>query len=271
MKSPFPGMDPYLEAHWGDVHARLVTYASDQLAQQMPANLKVRIEEYVAVEIEDEPQDHFYVPDVRVFERSGSAGAGAATTGAATAVATAAQEQTDVEEPLYIPFAVEPPTQREIRIVDARDGGRLITAIEFLSLTNKTTGRDDYRRKQAEIIEGGANLVEIDLLRSGKWVLAGAQRFVKKTHRGPYRICVVRASAQRTGLYRASFSRRLPNIPIPLRPTDPDAVLRLQPLIEQAYANGQYSDLDYRPEPDPPLMEEERPWVDELLKKAGKR
>lgn len=35
MKSPFPGMDPYLEAHWRDVHTRLIVYASDQLRSQM--------------------------------------------------------------------------------------------------------------------------------------------------------------------------------------------------------------------------------------------
>lgn len=28
MSSPFPGMDPHLEAHWGNVHHRLITYAS---------------------------------------------------------------------------------------------------------------------------------------------------------------------------------------------------------------------------------------------------
>ncbi len=27
MPSPFPGMDPYLEAHWRDVHAGLIIYA----------------------------------------------------------------------------------------------------------------------------------------------------------------------------------------------------------------------------------------------------
>ena len=31
MASPFPGMDPYLEAHWGDIHASLIIYARDQL------------------------------------------------------------------------------------------------------------------------------------------------------------------------------------------------------------------------------------------------
>ena len=31
MPSPFPGMDPYLEAHWRDVHASLIIYARDAL------------------------------------------------------------------------------------------------------------------------------------------------------------------------------------------------------------------------------------------------
>jgi len=29
MASPFPGMDPYLEQFWRDVHARLIIYAAD--------------------------------------------------------------------------------------------------------------------------------------------------------------------------------------------------------------------------------------------------
>ncbi|MBY0523528.1 MAG: DUF4058 family protein [Gemmataceae bacterium] len=35
MPSPFPGMDPYLESHWGDVHTKLVTYSGDQLQPQL--------------------------------------------------------------------------------------------------------------------------------------------------------------------------------------------------------------------------------------------
>jgi hypothetical protein len=35
MKSPFPGMDPYLEQHWLDVHHRLATYARDQLQRKL--------------------------------------------------------------------------------------------------------------------------------------------------------------------------------------------------------------------------------------------
>jgi hypothetical protein len=27
MPSPFPGMDPYLEVHWRDIHASLIIYS----------------------------------------------------------------------------------------------------------------------------------------------------------------------------------------------------------------------------------------------------
>ena len=40
MKSPFPGMDPYLEQHWGDVHQAFVTYLRDSLQPQLPGGLR---------------------------------------------------------------------------------------------------------------------------------------------------------------------------------------------------------------------------------------
>ena len=45
MPSPFPGMDPYLERHWGDVHTRLITSASDPLQKFLPKDLRARVEE----------------------------------------------------------------------------------------------------------------------------------------------------------------------------------------------------------------------------------
>jgi len=49
MPSPFPGMDPYLEAHWRDVHARLTVYAAETLQSVLPPGLKARVEERVVV------------------------------------------------------------------------------------------------------------------------------------------------------------------------------------------------------------------------------
>jgi hypothetical protein len=50
MKSPFPGMDPYLERHWRDVHHRLVTYTADCLRPLLPDRLRPRIEERVFID-----------------------------------------------------------------------------------------------------------------------------------------------------------------------------------------------------------------------------
>lgn len=52
MKSPFPGMDPYLEQFWLDLHARLILYACDQLEDQLPGNLIARVEERIVFIVE---------------------------------------------------------------------------------------------------------------------------------------------------------------------------------------------------------------------------
>src|SRR5947209_12316382 len=56
MKSPFPGMDPYLEQFWPDIHASLIIYSRDQLEEQLPGSLIARVEERVVVEAEEEPR-----------------------------------------------------------------------------------------------------------------------------------------------------------------------------------------------------------------------
>jgi hypothetical protein len=42
-ESPFPGMDPYLEQHWRDVHASLIVYSSDQIQVQLPDDLVANV------------------------------------------------------------------------------------------------------------------------------------------------------------------------------------------------------------------------------------
>lgn len=44
MKSPFPGMDPYLETCWGDVRASVLVYGSDALNTGLPDDLRARID-----------------------------------------------------------------------------------------------------------------------------------------------------------------------------------------------------------------------------------
>jgi hypothetical protein len=75
MPSPFPGMDPYLEAHWRDVHARLVIYACDALQAMLPGSLRARVEERVLLETPVGFADHPLYPDVRVVEYTFKRGA----------------------------------------------------------------------------------------------------------------------------------------------------------------------------------------------------
>ena len=258
-RSPFPGMDPYLEQYWGDVHHALCTYARDMLRRGLPPGLIARMDERTIIEDEVEG-DRTVIPDVRVVDR----GAG----GTALATATLA-----VAEPLVIEVEDEPVVEGFIQVIDTRSGGRVITVIEFTSPANKIgkAGREMYRQKQRELVAGGVNLVEIDLIRTGPWILRVPERRIPSARRGPYNICVSRGGRlSRFEVYPIRLQDRLPGIRIPLRTTDPDAVLDLQALIDQVYENGSYGyDVDYTQPPRPPLPQPENGWAEEKVKTSG--
>ena len=70
-----------------------------------------------------------------------------------------------VAEPCVVALPSELPTERHIEIIDRNSGNRVVTAIKLLNPANKCkgAGREAYLRKQGEYIDGGVNLVEIDL------------------------------------------------------------------------------------------------------------
>ena len=154
--------------------------------------------------------------------------------------------------------------------MDLKANRRVVTAIEFISLANKVTsvGRKQYLAKQSEFIDAEVNLVEIDLLREGTWVLAAEQEIYPDRLKGPYRVCVVRAeSSEEAELYSAGFAAPLPTIRIHRRATDKDVLLPLQSLVNKAHENGRYgNDLDYSTMPDPPLKADEQAWIVDYLK-----
>ncbi len=259
MKSPFPGMDPFLELHWGDVHTRLIVYASNQINPQLPPDLQARVEESGKVTIDDDGKvsSRTIYPDVSVVEDP----CGISSKGSQqTAVA-------EIAEPLRIRVD-ENPIRRHIEIIDGSVGGRVVTAIEILSPSNKIgfDGANAYKRKQHEYIAAGVNLVEIDLIRQGEFVVAAPLELVPEKYRNAYVICIRRAEKPwEIELYRASMAETLPNFPIPLRPTDRDAVVRLQPLIDDCYRDGRYAHIDYGQRLQPPLSDAEVAWVAGLV------
>ena len=173
---------------------------------------------------------------------------------------------------LVLPRVAEPRTQRYVQIVDSQSGNRLVTSIEFLSPGNKTgEGRNAFRKKQDLLIDGDVNVVEIDLVRAGEWSISVPIQYVPPKHRGLYRAVVVRATeALDCEYYPIPIYAPLPTLKIPLRPTDDDVALELQPLLKMAYQNGAYAEtLDYLGEPQKALPDDVREWTMRLVKKQG--
>lgn len=263
MASPFPGMDPYLEQFWGDIHHSFITYARDQLQPALPGDLRARVEERVFVESPIGHERTMY-PDIRVVER-----------GRRGREPIAAPAGVVVAEPIRMRLPDEPVTQGFIEILDMRTGRRVVTVIEVLSHSNKAAGpgRELYERKQRECKQGGVNLVEIDLLRGGRWTILVPEPLVPVSRHTAYRACVYRPGVESPSeLYPLPLRPRLPAIKIPLRPTDADVVLDLQALIDQCYRNGGYDeDIDYSLDPDPPLSASDAAWAEGLLREKGRR
>ena len=252
-KSPFPGMDPWIEDTWGEVHTSLVTYARDQIQGQLGEGLFARLEQRVYVEAHFE-ENRQYVPDVHVYERGKRPSRGGPRR---EAVAVAEPEE-------LIPFPKLDVREAYIEIRDHKSRERLVTIIEFVSPVNKRgkAGRSQYLRKQRAAVKAEVNLVEIDLLRAGKPItLAAIHRPNRLT--APYHVSICRSERSWViECYPIPLREKLPTIPIPLRPKDKDAVLDLQALVDLTYRNGRYAEtLEYDEPPYPPLKGEDATWA----------
>lgn len=259
--SPFPGMDPYLEQHWGDVHQTLITLAKGMLNERLPRDLRARTQERIVVEMPGD-DDHSYYPDIRVVHDEGRRGSATAAAGAAMATA----------EPLVVHFQ-EPETQGFLEIMEPGPERRVITVVEVVSPSNKNAGpgREQYRQKQRDLFKGGVSLVEIDLLRAGPHLLQLPLARYPVSHRTHCKVCVHRGWMPSFEIYRVPMREPLPAIRVPLRQSDPDVPLDLQTLLTQAYHDSRYDDIDYTIPPVPPLDADDAAWADELLRAAGKR
>jgi hypothetical protein len=261
IRSPFPGMDPYLESYWGDVHSAMAGYIRDGLNPRLPAGLIARTEVYVGLYVEDDRQAVFN-PDVSItdsdFDRETSGG---------LAVAVAEPKLYRIPNPLR--------KQKRVVIYEVGSDGVLVTAIEILSPTNKGD-RDEqelYRNKRREFLRAGTSVVEIDLLRGGTSVLYAPADERERRDPADYYVCAVRGWRQgQAEVYPIRLRDRLPTIRVPLRRKDPDAVLDIQDLVDRAYYFGSYHHtMRYDRDPHPPLSGDDARWADELLKAAGKR
>jgi len=256
MPSPFPGMDPYVEAsrEWPDFHNSLAEVTRATLNTILQNNYYATTVTYTAYDVIEIAQHDLrsIAPDVSIWRTN----AGIPPPGAVAVIdPPLAQSQ--------IPLEVE------VRLanVEVRKTGTntLVTAIEILSPVNKRTGsqREKYLRKRQELFRSAVHVMEIDLLRGGKRspleILPPA---------APYYVTLGRANNRpRIDVWPIQLTDRLPRLPIPLSSPDPDVVLDLGAIVRDVYERGAYTRrIDYtQPPPPPELTTEQQAYVTQLL------
>ena len=65
---PFPGLNPYFEAEWFQVHPLMIAYALGQIQRQLPKDLRVVIEQGMSISARPPEEDKRARPDVSVWK-----------------------------------------------------------------------------------------------------------------------------------------------------------------------------------------------------------
>jgi hypothetical protein len=153
-----------------------------------------------------------------------------------------------------------------------RTDGRLVSLVDVVSPTNKTTsaGRTAYLDKRKEGKSASANLVEVDLVLQGQPMLEYSRDGLPDWD---YAVTVTRSTqAERYEIYTATLQKRLPRFRLPLAADDRDTVLDLHTAFTRCYDQGGFGGkIDYKREPATPLSDEDRRWLSDVLRQQKLR
>ena len=214
---------------------------------------------YVSEEPDSNGRRASRIPDIAVLDPGWAAAR-------AVALETESRQNEDtvtVELPV---LELERESYLEIRHGSNRE---VVAVIELSSPANKSNkGRREYLSKRAEVQYSFSHLVEIDLLRSGPPMPA-----VGDVPGGDYRILISNARlVPDASLYAFSMRQPIPVFVMPLAEGSECIAIDLKPIIDEVYILGSYDrDIDYQLDPDPPLSDADRAWLDQLLRKQGLR
>lgn len=261
MPSPFPGMDPYLEAShmWEDVHKNITIAIQHQLAPLLRPRYIAAVEPKVTYDDEiiiAAPRK--IKPDVGVY--------------GVKEVQLEYQTATIAAAPLVVEttFAWEVNLYTiEVRTVAEGD---LVTSIEILSPVNKRRGHDAfeaYRNKRAALLKSSVHLLEIDLLRAGERWLSG-----DALPDAPYFIFLNREQRRfQVEVWPLYFQEAIPIVPVPLREPDADVPLDIGKVLREIYDLAAYDlRIDYsEPPPKPALSEKDAGYIERLLRETKPR
>ncbi|MBY0232464.1 MAG: DUF4058 family protein [Gemmataceae bacterium] len=253
MKSPFPGMDPYIEPSglWEDFHDNLVALIQQHLADTKPPGFYVRSgsRSYIEMVEQEGKRKRPFKPDVGLHSRR-------KPSKPPRSGRLAMAEPLAPEAPIELrAFIAEEHREKFVEIYEGAIDPRLVTAIEVLSPANKTSGsagRAEYLRKRQSLMLGHVNLVELDLLRGGE-----RMPMLDPWPDSPYVLMVARRSSDHhCQVWRAGTRTPLPDLPVPLTEGVPDLSIDLQRMADTVYRRGDYHEvLDYSKPLASPLAE----------------
>jgi hypothetical protein len=258
-------MDPYLEhpEFFPDLHDALINELKVELQGRLPASYYAMTSRRVWVEY----SERIIAPDVNVLRRPD----GRTDADGGTAIAVPVSVQPVI---VYVPNDETRETFLEVYTVQGER--RLVTAIEVLSLSNKTPGahgRDLYLLKQRDLVHSQVHMVELDLLRGGQHTtVVPRDRAVAAAGAFDYHVCVRRFDEPgRFWVYPIPLEQRLPSLAVPLLPGDAPVTIDLQMVFDRAYDGGPYRRINpYRAGViEPPLAAERTEWVQRRLREQG--
>jgi hypothetical protein len=247
--SPFPGMDPYLEAPglWPDVHERLINIMAEQLAPLLAPKYITELNSRIVIDHgwKDYEWPKVVIPDV-VISGPETEEDGEAYDDGDTAIARA---------PVRLHLITGLPLRQAAIFIREQANSELVAVIELLSPVNKRLGRgrSEYMDKRAEYAETKAHLIEIDLLRAEPRL-----PFVEDVPPCDYLIMVCNAYRRPVcDAWPLTMRDALPVIPVPLSRPDPAVPLDLGEALQTAYSRARYDlRIDYQKPPVPPFRDE---------------
>jgi len=272
MNSPFPGMDPFIEAcHlWDDFHHDLISEIKNAVAPVLPKRYVVRAGErsYVMLTAKNGVDEYGMQADLTVAQKSSGSSEPRTIVSGPSDTSTSVLEAADIDSKPITMVAVSRTDFHEgfLEIREAYGDRQVVTTIEILSPSNKRFGSEgwfEYVRKRQSCLSGMCHFVEIDLLRRGR-----RMPMDDDWPDSPYYLLVGRKERPfRCTVWPATFRKPLPPLTIPLLPPDPDLTVPIQPLIDTIYPRSQYdADIDYRQPLRPPLSPADQVWLEERLR-----
>ncbi|MBW4567111.1 MAG: DUF4058 family protein [Tolypothrix carrinoi HA7290-LM1] len=259
MRSPFPGMNPYLEQpiFWSEFHSRLIVAIADALAPKLLPKYYIGVETRTYLDTADE-ELLIGIPDAVVLSSISRQPSDQISSKETTQVAVYARPQQ-----ITLPMPVEV-KERYLEVRETKTDA-VITVIEILSPKNKRKGkgRSIYEQKRHSILGSMSHLVEIDLLRADEpMAMKGVDSITD------YRIVVSQHERRPIAdLYAFTMREAIPEFLLPLKEPQEVTTVNLQSIVSGIYERGGYAiRIDYQQAvPPPALSQGDRRWVEELL------